>query len=128
MSIVVSTLGIAFAGFCVWLTVRIVNRRERWAKWTLATILPGLPLLYVLSFGPACWITRQDDPNLRRFGGHQQPSQAMILYYCPLGNAMNNRGSLAGRALLWWATLGLEKGQWAVVPTGADRWSAYECQ
>jgi len=24
------------AAFCVWLTVRIVNRRERWAKWTLA--------------------------------------------------------------------------------------------
>jgi len=25
-------IGIAFAAFCVWLAVRIVNRRERWAK------------------------------------------------------------------------------------------------
>jgi hypothetical protein len=26
-----SALGMAFAAFAVWLTVRIVNRRERWA-------------------------------------------------------------------------------------------------
>jgi hypothetical protein len=34
MTILLSTLavtGVAFAAFCVWLTVRIVNRRERWA-------------------------------------------------------------------------------------------------
>jgi hypothetical protein len=35
--------------------VRIVNRRERWAKRTLAAAI-ALPILYVLSFGPACWI------------------------------------------------------------------------
>ena len=28
----------AFAAFCVWLTVRIVNRRERWANWTAGCI------------------------------------------------------------------------------------------
>ena len=32
-------LAVAFAAFCVWLTVRIVNRRERWAKWTAAATL-----------------------------------------------------------------------------------------
>ena len=56
MSIVLPTMTVAFAAFCVWLTVRIVNRRERWAKWTLAAVV-GLPVLYVASFGPACWIT-----------------------------------------------------------------------
>ena len=54
MTILLPTLGVAFAAFCVWLSVRIVNRRERWAKWTLAAVI-GLPVLYVLSFGPACW-------------------------------------------------------------------------
>jgi hypothetical protein len=44
------TLAFAFAAFCVWLTVRIINRWERWAKWTLAGMLV-LPLLYVTSFG-----------------------------------------------------------------------------
>ena len=36
MTILLPAQGTAFAAFCVWLTVRIVNRRERWAKWTLA--------------------------------------------------------------------------------------------
>ncbi|HEY2250726.1 MAG TPA: hypothetical protein VGH74_06680 [Planctomycetaceae bacterium] len=47
-----TALAVAFAAFCVWLTVRIVNRRERWAKWTLAVIV-GVPVLYVASIGPA---------------------------------------------------------------------------
>jgi len=41
-TILLSTLAIAFAVFCVWLAVRIVNRRERRAKWTLA-VMVGLP-------------------------------------------------------------------------------------
>ncbi len=32
MEIVLSTLGVAFAAFCVWLTVRIFNRRGKWAR------------------------------------------------------------------------------------------------
>lgn len=56
MTIILPALAVAFAAVCVWLTVRIVNRRERWAKWTLAAVL-SLPVLYVASFGPACWIS-----------------------------------------------------------------------
>ena len=54
MSIVKPALSVAFAVFCVWLMVRIVNRRERWAKWTLA----GLAVLaaYPLSLGPVVWL------------------------------------------------------------------------
>jgi hypothetical protein len=36
---------VAFAAFCIWLTVRIVNRRERWAKWTLAATLCAAALI-----------------------------------------------------------------------------------
>jgi hypothetical protein len=32
MVLVLSIFGVSFAAFCVWLTVRIVNRKERWAK------------------------------------------------------------------------------------------------
>jgi hypothetical protein len=46
-------VGVAFAAVCVWLTVRIVNRRERWAKWTALGVI-CLPLLYVMSLGPVC--------------------------------------------------------------------------
>jgi hypothetical protein len=55
MAVALSISGVAFAAVCVWLAVRIVNRRERWAKWTLAAVLV-LPVLYVLSAGPACWL------------------------------------------------------------------------
>lgn len=50
MGIVMSVLAVAFAALCVWLTVRIINRRERWARWTLAVVL--LLVSYPLSAGP----------------------------------------------------------------------------
>src|SRR5258708_34991047 len=57
------TLAVAFAAFCVWLTVRIVSRRERWAKWALGAGL-RLPVGYVLGFGPWGWVsTRLAEPE-----------------------------------------------------------------
>lgn len=53
------TLPAAFAAICVWLTVRIVNRREMWAKWMLAAMV-GVPALYVASFGPIVWLADRD--------------------------------------------------------------------
>jgi hypothetical protein len=47
-----TALCVAYVGFCVWLAIRIVNRRERWAKRT-AIAMAIVPLLYVLSSGPA---------------------------------------------------------------------------
>jgi hypothetical protein len=51
MTIVLPALAVAVATFCVWLTVRIVNRRERWAKW-IAGVIAVLAVLYVASSGP----------------------------------------------------------------------------
>ena len=55
MSIVLPALAVAFGAFCVWLFVRIVNRRERWAKWVLAALI--VVLSYPLGFGPVCWLS-----------------------------------------------------------------------
>lgn len=44
MTFLLPTVAVTFAAFCVWLTVRIVNRREPWAVW-LAIII-GV-LIYV---------------------------------------------------------------------------------
>jgi hypothetical protein len=49
------TAGAAFVAFCVWLAMRIINRRERWTKWTLAATL-CMPVVYVPSIGPATWL------------------------------------------------------------------------
>jgi len=59
MATPLSIFGVAFAALCVWLAVRIVNRRERWARWTLAALI-GLPVAYFASFGPACWLADRD--------------------------------------------------------------------
>jgi len=66
MTIALQTLGVAFAAFCVWLAVRIVNRRERWAKWRLSVVV-ALPVLYLASFGPACWLRGRDLMSWERF-------------------------------------------------------------
>jgi len=51
MSIILPAVAVAFGAFCVWLTVRIVNRRERWAKRTAMALVAMV--LYGLSVGPA---------------------------------------------------------------------------
>jgi hypothetical protein len=52
---ILGSLGICVSAFCFWLVIRIINRRERWAKRVLTTTLV-LPVLYVAGFGPAAWL------------------------------------------------------------------------
>ncbi|HEY3965270.1 MAG TPA: hypothetical protein VGM05_12015 [Planctomycetaceae bacterium] len=64
MALALSIFGVGFAAFCVWLAVRIVNRRERWAKWTaiaLAILLVVYPLSMGVSFRLLKW--SGGDPN-----------------------------------------------------------------
>lgn len=114
----VAIIAIAFAAFCVWLTVRIVNRRERWANWTLAAVV-GVPVLYVASFGPAIWIASPRDSDIS-----VGPS-SMLAIYRPLGWIANETDSPIGRALEWWARCGLRKDQHAVIPSSASSWTEY---
>lgn len=75
MTIVIATLAVAFAAFCVGLTVRIVNRRERWAKWTLVGMSLVAAASYVLSYP---WVVgvaiRNNDPAIDR----------VIQFYTPI--------------------------------------------
>jgi hypothetical protein len=50
-SIAWGTVGALYAAACVWICVRLLNRRERWSK-CVALALAVTPLLYVLSSGP----------------------------------------------------------------------------
>jgi hypothetical protein len=109
MSIVVPTLAVAFAAVCVWLGVRVYNRRERWAKWTLGAVV-GLPILYALSFGLACRVAscRFDADR----GAHQWriptfywPIQTYVPV-CPGGSA----------AVKWYVTIFLPMNSDVLVP------------
>lgn len=94
MAIATAISGIAFAAFCVWLAVRTINRRERWAKWTLAAVV-AVPVLYVLSFGPACWISSRANSG----------SSVVSAVYRPLtwGASRNNH---VDDALSWYSEIG----------------------
>jgi hypothetical protein len=101
ISILLSTLAVAFAAFCVWLTVRIVNRRERWAKWMLAAVVGG-PALYVAGFGPAMWITV-------RTRGRILGLDAFVMVYEPVFTRAHLSKHF-GIAMDWYAKIGLPEG------------------
>ena len=67
--------------------------------WIVGTLI-GVPLLYVLSFGPACWIQQIDGND---FGCAPQ-------IYWPLGYvAAWSDSGFVDRALSWYATRGRAK-------------------
>ncbi len=55
-------LPIAFIGLCVWLTVRIINRRERWAK--------RAGLVVICHNSHFTWAVSGQRPGSIRTGGH----------------------------------------------------------
>jgi hypothetical protein len=59
VTILLLILAVAFAAFCVWLTVRIVNRRERWAK-RLAVTLVITFIIYPLSAFGVDFLVQRD--------------------------------------------------------------------
>jgi hypothetical protein len=76
MNVLIPAFAVAFAAFCVWLTVRIVNRRERWAKWTAV----GLVMVFVgypLSYGPACGLVAKGVIP-------ESSMDAFAIIYCPM--------------------------------------------
>jgi hypothetical protein len=118
MSIIVPTLAVAFAALCVWLGVRVYNRRERWAKWALG-VLVGLPVLYVGSFGPACWWLSHPLSN-DGFAGNitdtdTDPHAPRI--FRPIGWTIAYGPEWLSGALRWYALMGTET---VVLPIGPD--------
>lgn len=126
MPLTLPNLAVAFAAFCVWLAVRVINRKERWAKWTLIAVL-GLPVLYVASFGPACWWLTSLGPT---YGNHNFPwateaaafsdanSRPRVAnLYWPVGWMANRAPRPFFNAMRWYATLRLP---YVIVPADYD--------
>jgi hypothetical protein len=107
MSIILPSLAIAFAAFCVWLGVRAYNRRERWAKWTAV----GLTVLlaYPLSFGPVCWLSERT----------KEGTDAISTIYQPLLRLWYENKQL-GSVLRWYAMLGAKGNEVTTTRSRAD--------
>jgi hypothetical protein len=104
------------------------DRKKPLWPW-IAALLIGLPVLYVASFGPACWLTSALDRH-----GWVEPNRKLVAYW-PLGRILHDtslarfetpRSMVAGPVAVllgWWVKVGLREGHSAIIPT-APRGSA----
>lgn len=74
-------LAVGLPTFCIWLVVRIVNRRERWAKWTMGALIAG-SVLYVASFGLAVHTLRSGWISERAFFVLYDSAVSFVMH-CP---------------------------------------------
>jgi hypothetical protein len=72
----ISAYAMTVVAFGIWLGVRIINRRERWAKW-MAGLLVGSCVGYPLSYGPVYWLLARG--NFPEWG-----FRVYGIVYCPL--------------------------------------------
>lgn len=93
----------AFTAFCIWLAVRIVNRCDRKAKRLLPAMV-GFPLLYVASFGPACWWFAEPLRGQPTYGVTLKMAPSL---YGPVGSLTERVPRSIGLAINWYATLGI---------------------
>ncbi len=99
MRILFSALAVAFFAFCIWLAVRLVNRRERWAKRTLAAGVV-VPVLYVLSLGPSNWLINHGSVK------EKGPIHSMLIaIYAPLDESITYWPRKAKNVLSWYVEL-----------------------
>lgn len=97
MTVLLPTLTAAFAAFCVWLTVQIINRRERWAKRTLADVA-GVLVLYLVSIGPAYWMCTDARGRVRK----DLSGDVFLKIYAPLIAEYHNSTPLIGDSIGWY--------------------------
>jgi len=73
-----------------------MNRKPR-PLWPIVTAaLIGLPVLYVASFGPACWLVSLSTTK-----------RTVSKVYAPLGTVISRGPVLISDVLYWYASIGL---------------------
>lgn len=102
MILLLPTLAVVFAAICVWLTVRIVNRRKRpgWRFWCSVTVIAAVA--YPLSIGPMLYfhtISRPSPWMSTTFGVVYWPLETFIKY------SPESVSSLHDRYCYWWIDL-----------------------
>lgn len=103
MDAIFGTLGVAFAACCVWLVVRMANRRKNpgVAFWASVALVLGYPL----SFGPACWWLSEPLPlqAIPHLTVRKAPWP-----YGPIGWIAGHTPRPLNLAINWFATIGID--------------------
>lgn len=99
MALALLIFGVAFGAACVWLTVRIVNRRKKpgW-RFVATVVLATASAAYPLSIGPSQWMLRQGWLN-------QGALSALKWFYSPLAWLGSNGPEWIGRVMFWYEQL-----------------------
>jgi hypothetical protein len=84
------------------------HRKPTLAFWLTVAVV-GLPILYIASFGPACWVTARAHDPVRS----PRPPRWMVIYW-PLGTVVH-RGWPGCLVLTRWSTLCVRSGNIAVM-------------
>jgi hypothetical protein len=90
--------GVVFAAGCLWLTVRIINRREEWARWTAIGIALTMFVGYPLSLFPILWLATRDLLPSYGVGG-----AIVRAYVKPVETAMERGPKCIETAVEWMA-------------------------
>ncbi len=112
MTFILQVLAVAIAAFYVWMAVRIVNRRERWAKWTL-TMTSVVSIRYPLSIGPAGWLLNRDStPVMIELGARA--------FYMPLRLIVRNSPGPVQKGADLYCDLWIREPRWGVTDWDAN--------
>lgn len=99
------------------LTLLLTSRKVR--CWTVA-VITLLPVLYVLSFGPACWwfSTPPEDPLDIGYMAFQYHTASRL--YWPIGWMAKNGPGPVRAVVLWYATRGIDHVMLPCNPSGTS--------
>ena len=104
------------------------SRKKPLWPWVMAVF--GLPVLYVLSSGPACWITAKRGPEHVRQDPSVKDIPLLMRIYLPLGYLLseNSFNSRPTRLLQWWMALGAPRDCSVRVPytMNGKQWTLFE--
>jgi hypothetical protein len=87
----------------------MTDRKKPGLAFWATVVVVGLPLLYVLSFGPACWITSRCS----------LPGDWLFVVYAPMIWPLNNGPTFLFDAISWYSLIGVAEGWgWQIDLTG----------
>ena len=86
------------------------HKKPGWTFWTVVLLI-ALPVAYVASFGPACWLTARCGLN------DNKGPPSFMRPYAPLGQFIADERAVTGDVLHWWAGCGVLEGVEVCVPT-----------
>lgn len=83
-----------------------------------------VPVSYLASFGPACWLAAHPTGGS---GGPFTMTPTIMIVYWPLGWVAESDLEFAGKLLRWWACVGMKSGHMLWVPAERNRsnWHAF---